>query len=91
MDGPTATKLTLYVAGASPQSSNAVRAVAGLLRRSPNAFELSVVDVHRTPSAAYREEVLTVPAIVVETPESKLLMSGAFSERGLRMKIGLAS
>ena len=91
MDRSTAAKVTLYIAGASPQSSNAVRAVTGLLRRFPSAFDLSVVDVHRNASAAYRDNVLTVPSLVLETPERKLLVSGAFSERSLRTRLGLVT
>jgi hypothetical protein len=82
--------VTLFVAGASPQSSEAVRAVAALLRRTSGEVCLRVIDVHREPAAAYREGVLTVPAAVFGDSKSKVVISGAFSEEKLSAVLGAA-
>jgi hypothetical protein len=83
----TGQRLTLYVAGASPQSSSAVRAVAALLRDAAGSYDLSVVDVYRTPSAAHAAGVVTVPSVVFTGGGSKEIVSGTFDEEILRRKL----
>lgn len=90
MELPKTPQLSLYVAGASPQSGNAVRAVAAFMRDRHRPYDFTVVDVHRTPEVAYRDGVLTVPAVVLTTPDAKVTVSGNFSVRGLRVKLGAA-
>lgn len=90
MDLPKTPRLTLYVAGASPQSSNAVRAVAAFMRNRHSAYDFTVVDVHRTPEVACREGVLTVPAAILTSSDTRIIISGRFSVRGLRVKFGAA-
>ena len=89
--GSAATRhVTLYVAGASPQSRNAVRAVAALLRKTRGEMCLRVIDVHREPDVAYRDGVLTVPAVVFRDSRSKVIVSGAFSDEKLDADLGAA-
>ena len=90
MDLSARRHVTLYVAGASPQSRNAVRAVAALLRKTPGKICLRVIDVHREPGAAYRDGVLTVPAAVFHDSRSKVIVSGAFSDERLDAELGAA-
>lgn len=90
MDLPKTPRLVLYVAGASLQSSIAVRAVAAFLRNERRPYDFSVVDVHRTPEVACREGVLTVPALILTSSDATVTVSGNFSVRGLRVKLGSA-
>jgi hypothetical protein len=85
----TGQRLTLYVAGASPQSSNAVRAVARLLRDAAGSYDLSVVDVYRAPAAAHAAGVVTVPSVVFTGARSKVIVSGTFDKEILRRKLGI--
>ena len=88
MDLAASRHVTLYVAGASPQSRNAVRAVAALLRKTPGEMCLRVIDVHREPGVAYRDGVLTVPAAVFHDSASTVIVSGAFSDEKLDAELG---
>jgi hypothetical protein len=88
MDLSPVPRLTSFVAGASPQSSDAVRVLVDFLRRARCSCDLRVVDVHRAPAVVHREGVLTVPTVVVTREESRIVVSGALSEPRLRATLG---
>jgi hypothetical protein len=85
----TGQRLTLYVAGASPHSSRAVRVVAALVRGREQMYDLTVVDVHRCPGRAHRDGVLTVPGIVVASSGLTRVINGPIEESTVRAKLGL--
>jgi hypothetical protein len=84
----TGQRLTVYVAGASPNSGNAIRAVASLLRDPEYNYDLHVVDVHRSPGAAYRDGILTVPSVVLTRAGLKVVVGGVIDEQNVRARLG---
>ena len=87
MNVRTDQRLTLYVAGASPNSSIAIRTLAALLRQSGSKYDLHIVDVHRHAAAAHSAGVLTVPALVLMREDSTSFLTGAIDEQSLRARL----
>jgi circadian clock protein KaiB len=77
----TPTRLTLYVAGESTRSNQAVENLRRLLE-SPlsGPYELAVVDVLRHPELAERERVLATPTLLKQFPPPRRRIIGDLSD-----------
>jgi circadian clock protein KaiB len=61
--------LILFVAGASPSSSQAVARIHAICDRYlEDRYELEVVDVHQQPERADRDNVFAVPTLLKKLP-----------------------
>ena len=76
------THLVLFVAGASPQSSRAIRALASFVSdQPPGRYRWEIVDVHRDPKRARHAGVLTVPSLLVVTNDGARVLAGNIAAR----------
>lgn len=61
--------LRLYIAGATPQSSNAVEALRAVCEEHLHGrYELRVIDVFQQPELAESADIVAVPTLVKHLP-----------------------
>ncbi|MDX1658561.1 MAG: circadian clock KaiB family protein [Nitriliruptorales bacterium] len=72
---------TLYVAGRSGRSAQAIAAIEGLFRDASGDFYLTIVDVLEDPSAAESERILATPTLVRTSPPPRQSVVGDFRNR----------
>lgn len=83
-------RFTLYVAGSTPRSQQAVLDLERIGREVlADRFEMAVVDVTEDPEAAERARILTTPTLVKETPPPARRVTGDLSDTR-RVLAGLA-
>ena len=71
---------TLYVAGDSPRSLQAIRNLRGLGdNRLGGGYDLAVVDVLANPERAEAARILTTPTLVKDTPLPARRVTGDLS------------
>ena len=81
--GATVTRVvfTLYVAGQSPRSAQAVANLERLgQERLGGAYDLTVVDVADQPERAEAARILTTPTVVKEAPGQARRVTGDLSD-----------
>lgn len=81
--------LRLYIAGAAPQSSRAVRNITQICEcYLKGRYQLSVVDLYQSPRSAQHEHVICAPTLVKQLPLPLRRLIGDLSDTG-RVLIGL--
>jgi circadian clock protein KaiB len=74
---PRKLKLRLYVAGASPNSTTAIRNLSALLERhAPQDVELELVDVLTRPEEGLQAGILVTPTMVKLAPSPQRRIVG---------------
>ena len=83
--------LTLYVAGASPRSAEALETVRRLCDDElPGQVELEVVDVTDEPTLADRDRIVAVPTLVRRLPSPPRRLVGDLADvHRLRTGLGM--
>jgi circadian clock protein KaiB len=62
---PERLQLTLFVSGASPTSTKAVRRLRDLCdRHFPGGYDLEIIDIHKQPEVVASRGVLAVPTLI---------------------------
>jgi len=82
-------RLTLFVAGRSPNSQRALTNLADV-GVGPDHPALEVVDVLASPARAMDEGVLLTPSLVIERDDERLVLVGGLDDRSV-LKESLAS
>ena len=84
--------LRLYVAGATPKSTRAIRNLAKLCQeRLAGHYELEVIDVYQQPARVQAEQIVAVPTLCKELPPpAKKLIGDLSNERDLMVGLGLS-
>ena len=81
--------LTLYVAGASPRSAEALETVRRLCDEElPGHVELEVVDVTDEPARTDRDRIVAVPTLVKRLPAPPRQLVGGLADAD-RVRAGL--
>ena len=74
-------QLTLFVSGASPTSTRAVRRLRDLCDRYfPSGYDLEVVDIYQQPEVVVSRGVLAVPTLFKELPLPVRVLIGDFTD-----------
>jgi circadian clock protein KaiB len=75
-------RLSLYVTGMSPRSTQAVAAIKSLCETLlPGNYELEVIDLYAEPARASQEQVIAVPTLVKRHPLPLRRMIGNLGDR----------
>lgn len=74
--------LRLFVAGSTPRSEEAARAVRAACRAVPCLYDLDVVDVLERPDLARGEGVVVTPTLLRVRPEPRRRWIGDFADPG---------
>jgi circadian clock protein KaiB len=81
--------LTLYVDGASPKSITAIEAVRRVCDEELGfQVNLEVIDVHKEPALALRDQVIVVPTLIKRLPGPPRRIVGDLSDPA-RVRLGL--
>ena len=81
--------LTLYVDGASPRSIAAIEAVRRVCDEELDfQVDLEVIDVHKEPALAVRDQVIVVPTLIKRLPGPPRRIVGELSDPA-RLRLGL--
>ncbi|MBI5531336.1 MAG: circadian clock protein KaiB [Deltaproteobacteria bacterium] len=82
-------RLTLYVAGPSARSDEAINNLRRLCETSlPGQYELQVIDVVQQPEAAEKARIFATPTLIKESPEPSCRIIGDLSDTA-RVRVGL--
>ena len=74
-------QLTLFVSGASPTSTQAVRRLRDLCdRHFPSGYDLEIVDIYQQPEVVVSRGVLAVPTLFKELPLPVRVLIGDFTD-----------
>ena len=74
-------QLTLFVSGASPTSTRAVRRLRDLCdRHFPSGYDLEIVDIYQQPEVVVSRGVLAVPPLFKELPLPVRVLIGDFTD-----------
>ncbi|GAC1378419.1 MAG: hypothetical protein NVS3B25_29480 [Hymenobacter sp.] len=74
--------LHLYITGATPNSSRAVRNIKDICEQYlKGRYELLIVDVYQQPELAQEEDLIGVPTLIKLRPGLVRRMVGDFSDR----------
>jgi circadian clock protein KaiB len=61
--------LRLYVAGISPRSSAAIRAVTQICEENlKGRYELEIIDIYQQPTLAKGEQIIAAPTLIKKLP-----------------------
>ena len=78
---PVRLQLTLFVSGASPTSTKAVRRLRDLCdRHFPDGYDLEIIDIYQQPDVVASRGVLAVPTLFKERPLPERVMIGDFTD-----------
>ena len=78
---PERLTLTLFVSGASPASSRAVRRLRDLCdRHCASGYDLEIVDIYQQPAMVVSRGVLAVPTLFKELPLPVRVLIGDFTD-----------
>jgi len=86
-------QLTLFVSGASPTSTQAVRRLRDLCdRHFPSGYDLEIVDIYQQPEVVVSRGVLAVPTLFKELPLPVRVLIGDFTDESrVLAALGLAT
>jgi circadian clock protein KaiB len=77
---PVRLQLTLFVSGASPTSTQAVRRLRDLCdRHFPDGYALEIIDIYQQPEVVASRGVLAVPTLFKELPLPVRVLIGDFT------------
>ena len=69
--------LTLYVAGTSPRSLQAIKNVKRLCERQfPGRYKLRIIDIYQQPHEAREAQIVVVPTLIRNRPTPRRLFIG---------------
>jgi circadian clock protein KaiB len=90
---PVRLQLTLFVSGASPTSTQAVRRLRDLCdRHFPSGYDLEIVDIYQQPEVVVSRGVLAVPTLFKELPLPVRVLIGDFTDESrVLAALGLAT
>ena len=78
---PERLHLTLFVSGASPTSTQAVRRLRDLCdQRLPDGYDLEIVDIYQQPEVVVSRGVLAVPTLFKDLPLPVRVLIGDFTD-----------
>ena len=78
---PVRLQLTLFVSGASPTSTRAVRRLRDLCdRHFPSGYDLEIVDIYQQPEVVASRGLLAVPTLIKELPLPVRVLIGDFTD-----------
>lgn len=61
--------LRLYVAGLTPRSQEALRAITAVCEEHlPGRYDLEVIDIYQQPSLAKGDQIIAVPTLIRKLP-----------------------
>jgi len=76
---PVRLQLTLFISGASPTSTQAMRRLRDLCdRHCPSGYDLEIVDIYQQPAMVASRGVLAVPTLIKELPLPVRVLIGDF-------------
>ncbi len=74
--------LCLYVTGASPNSSRAIRNIKDLCERHlKHKYELSIVDVYQQPIITQTVDIIALPLLIRKNPLPERRLIGDMSDK----------
>jgi circadian clock protein KaiB len=74
--------LRLYVAGTTPRSQEAIRAVTALCEQHlAGRYELEVVDIYQQPTLAKGEQIIAAPTLIKRLPEPLRRFIGSMANK----------
>ena len=81
----------LYVAGATPRSTRAIRNLAKICEeRLAGHYDLEVIDIYQQPARVEAEQIIAVPTLCKELPPpAKKLIGDLSNEQELMAGLGL--
>ena len=80
MDGEERYVLSLYVAGATARSMNAIENVKTLCDEHLHGrYDLEIIDIYREPRAAQQDNVIAIPMLVKQSPQPARRIIGDLS------------
>jgi circadian clock protein KaiB len=90
---PDAYVFRLYVAGATPRSTRAIRNLARLCEeRLAGHYNLEVIDIYQQPARVQGDQIVAVPTLCKELPPpAKKLIGDLSNKRELLAGLGLPS
>ena len=75
-------RLMLFVSGASPTSTKAVRRLRDLCdRHLPAGYDLEIIDIYQQPEVVASRGVLAVPTLIKELPLPMRVLIGDFTDQ----------
>jgi circadian clock protein KaiB len=86
-------ELTLFVTGASPNSSRAITNLKSICEKHlADRYDLEIIDVYQQPLIAEREEIIALPMLVKRSPGPFRRLIGDMSDtekvlRGLGLSV----
>ncbi|MDB5119430.1 MAG: Circadian clock protein KaiB [Sphingobacteriales bacterium] len=73
--------LTLYVAGASPNSVRAISNITSFCEgHLKEQYSLEIIDVHQQPLLAQSEQIIALPMLIKQSPAPKRRLIGDMSD-----------
>ena len=79
--------LHLYITGATPNSTRAVRNIKGICEEYlKGRYELLIVDIYQQPELAQREDLIGVPTLIKRSPGLVRRLVGDLSDRDRILK-----
>jgi len=81
--------LTLYVAGITPRSQEAIRNVTTICEQNlAGRYELEVVDIYQNPMLAQGEQIIAAPTLIKKLPLPLRRLIGSMADRD-KVLVGL--
>ena len=78
---PDRLRLMLFISGASPASTRAVRRLRDLCDRNcPDGYDLEIVDIYQQPALVASLGVVAVPTLIKDLPLPVRLLVGDFAD-----------
>ena len=88
-DEPLAYELVLYVAGATPNSTRAVRNIKAICEEylPGGSYTLRILDIYQQPELAQQAQLVAVPTLVRLRPLPQRRLVGDLSNRPLVLSV----
>ncbi|WP_223649010.1 circadian clock KaiB family protein [Hymenobacter psoromatis] len=86
--GPPAYELVLYVTGATPNSTRAVRNIKAICEQYlPGGYVLRILDIYQQPELAQQAQLVAAPTLVRLRPLPQRRLVGDLSNRPLVLSV----
>ncbi|AMR29880.1 circadian clock protein KaiB [Hymenobacter psoromatis] len=87
-DEPLAYELVLYVAGATPNSTRAVRNIKAICEEYlPGRYALRILDIYQQPELAQQAQLVALPTLVRLRPLPQRRLVGDLSNRPVVLSV----
>lgn len=74
--------LHLYITGATPNSTRAIRNIKAICEEFlPGRYELVIVDIYQQPLLAKQEQLIAAPTLIKKRPSPARRLIGDLSDR----------